>query len=200
MNFTRMTFFGGSSKKLGEGIAQRYGHDQLGGGQTWANGADPGAERAPDQLGRSGGEDLEQALGDETELDMAMVGRELAADGVAVGLRPAMEVLVATHAAKGRHGGHPEVIGIGTEDADGLLEGDFDFEAQAIDADDVQGLQSKVSAHQQDGAALGMKDGDEADEDADGAPQQIRAAEVEGHCLLAIDGPGCLLEASSVLQ
>jgi len=59
-----------------------------------------------------------------TILDMAMVSRELAADGVAVGLRLAMvEVLVATHAAKGRHGGHPEVIGIGTEDADGLLEG-----------------------------------------------------------------------------
>jgi hypothetical protein len=44
-----------------------------------------------------------------------------------------------------------------------------------------------------------MKDGDEADEDADGAPQQSRAAEAEGHCLLAIDGAGCLLEAGSVL-
>jgi hypothetical protein len=56
----------------------------LGGGQTRAHGADPGTERAPDQLGRGGGEDLEQTLGDETELDMAMVSRELAADGVAV--------------------------------------------------------------------------------------------------------------------
>jgi len=58
---------------------------------------------------------------------MAMVSRELAADGVAVGLRLAMEVWVATHAAKGRPGGHPEGIGIGTEDAEGLLEGDFDL-------------------------------------------------------------------------
>ena len=66
--------FGGSGEKWGEGIAQRHGHDQLGGGQTRAHGAHPGAERASDQLGRGGGEDLEQALGDETELDMAMVG------------------------------------------------------------------------------------------------------------------------------
>ena len=129
-----------------------------------------------------------------------MVSRELAADGVAVGLRVAMEVLVATHAPEGRHGGHPEVIGIGTEDADGLFEGDFDFEAQAIDADDVQGFQGKVGAHQQDGAALRMKDGDEADEDADGTPQQIRAAEAEDDSLLAIDGAGRLLEAGGVLQ
>ena len=63
------------------------------------------------------------------------------------------------------------MIGIGTEDADGMLEGDFDFEAQAIEADDVQRLQGQVGAHQQDGAALGMQDGDEADEDADRAPQ-----------------------------
>jgi len=40
------------------------------------------------------------------------------------------------------------VIGIGAEDADGLLEGDFDFETQAIDADDVQGLQGTIGAHQ----------------------------------------------------
>ena len=36
-------------------------------------------------LGR--GEDLKQALGDEPELDVPMIGRDLAADGVAVGLR-----------------------------------------------------------------------------------------------------------------
>ena len=72
---------------------------------------------------------------------MAMVSRELAADGVAVGLRFAVQVWVATHAAKGRPGGHPEGIGIGTEDAEGLLAGDFDLEAQAIEADEVQGLQ-----------------------------------------------------------
>jgi hypothetical protein len=45
-----------------------------------------------------------------------------------------------------------------------------------------------------------MKDGDEADEDADGAPPPIRGAEAEDDFLLAIDGTGCLLEAAGVLQ
>ena len=52
----------------------------------------------------------------------------------------------------------------------GLLEGHFDFESQAIDADDVHGGQGQVRAHQQDGAALRMEYDDEADEDADRAP------------------------------
>src|SRR6516165_1166329 len=103
MNFTRMTVLAAVARNWGKVLRNAHGHDQLGGGQTRAHGADPGTERAPDQLGRGGGEDLEQALGDETELDMAMVSRELAEDGMAVGLRLAMEILVATHAAKGRH-------------------------------------------------------------------------------------------------
>ena len=45
-----------------------------------------------------------------------------------------------------------------------------------------------------------MQDGDEADEDADRAPQQIRGAEAEDDSLLAIDGTGCLLESAGVLQ
>jgi hypothetical protein len=42
--------------------------------------------------------DLKQSLGDETELDVAMVGGDLTADGVAVGIRLAVQVLVAAHA------------------------------------------------------------------------------------------------------
>jgi hypothetical protein len=37
------------------------------------------------------------------------------------------------------HGRHPEVIGIRADGLEGLLESDFDFESQAIDADEVQG-------------------------------------------------------------
>jgi len=74
------------------------------------------------------------------------------------------------------------------------LKGHFDLESQAIDADDVQGGQGQVRAHQQDGAATGMVYRDEADEDADGAPQQVGGPEPEPHPLLAIDGAGRLLE------
>jgi hypothetical protein len=44
-------------------------------------------------------------------------------------------------------------MGIRADDVEGLLEGDFDLESQAINADDVQGGQHQVGAHQQDGAA-----------------------------------------------
>ena len=45
-------------------------------------------------MGCGGGEDLQQALGDETKLDVAMIGSDLAADGVAVVLRFVVQVLV----------------------------------------------------------------------------------------------------------
>ena len=63
------------------------------------------------------------------------------------------------------------MVGIGADDAKSLLERHLDFESQAIEADDVQWGQGEVGAHQQDGAALRMKYHDEADEDADRAPQ-----------------------------
>src|SRR5450759_925627 len=140
-------------------------------GQPWPNGAYPRAEGLPDQRWFRGGEDLKQSLGDEPELDVSMIGRDLSPNGVAVFIRFVVQVLVAAHAPQWRHGRHPEVIGIRADDAKGLLERHFDLASQAIDADDVQGGQGQVRAHQQDGAALRMEYHDEADEDADGAPQ-----------------------------
>ena len=49
-----------------------------------AHGAQPGAEVTPDQSRVEGGEALKKALGDEADLDVAVVGVELAADGGAV--------------------------------------------------------------------------------------------------------------------
>jgi hypothetical protein len=87
------------------------------------------------------------------------------------------------------------MIGIGANDVESLLEGHFDLESQAIDAEDIQRGQGQVGAHQQDGATLRMEYDDEADEDTDdGTPQQVGGAEAEGHTLLTIDGAGRLLE------
>src|SRR5665647_3584462 len=80
------------------------------------------------------------------------------------------------------------------------IEGHFDLESQAMDADDVQGGQGQVRAPQQDGAALRMEYHDEADEDADQAPQQVGDPELQDHTLLAIDGAGRLLEPVGLLQ
>ena len=66
--------------------------------------------------------------------------------------------------------GLPDQRGFGRGE-DLKLEGHFDLESQTIDADDVQGGQGQIRAHQQDGAAQRMEYDDEADEDADRAPQ-----------------------------
>src|SRR5450759_1819027 len=129
-----------------------------------------------------------------------MVSRDLTADGLAVFRRFAVQVLVAADAPEWRHGRHPEVIGIRADAPQSLLERHFDLESQAIDVDDVQGGQGQVGAHQQDGAALRMEYHDEADEDADGAPQQVGDPELQDHTLLAIDGAGRILESVGLLQ
>ena len=92
---------------------------------------------APDELGIGGGEALQEALGDEADLDVAMIGGEFAPDGAAVVFAFVMKVLVAVAAPGGVHIHHPEVVGPGAEGVEGLLEGDFDFEAQGIEADDL---------------------------------------------------------------
>ena len=76
--------FCSNCEKFGEGLAEGNGDDHFGGGQSWPNGADPGAKGLPHQLGFGGRKDLQQALGDEAELDVAMISRDLAADVVTV--------------------------------------------------------------------------------------------------------------------
>jgi len=97
-------------------------------------------------------------------------------------------------------GGHPEVIGISSDDPQGLLEGHFDLESQPVDSNDLQGIQLQVRAHQQDGPATGMVHGHEADRDTDGAPQEVGHPEADLHPLLAVDRAGGFLQAVGVLQ
>jgi hypothetical protein len=92
------------------------------------------------------------------------------------------------------------VISVGAYDPNGLLEGQFNFESQAIDADDVEEGKCPVRTHQQDSAAMGMEYRNEADEDVGRAPQQIGGLESESHILLAIDGAERFLELVGFFQ
>jgi hypothetical protein len=65
-----------------------------------------------------------------------MASRNLSAHGRPAGIR---FVVVAADAPQSRHGRHPEVTGIRADDPEGLLEGHFGLESQAMDSDDVQG-------------------------------------------------------------
>lgn len=68
------------------------------------------------------------------------------------------------------------MIGIGSEGVEGLFEGDFDFESEAIDSKDIQGRQGQVGGHEDFGSMVRMDDQDKADEHTHGAPKQIDGA------------------------
>src|SRR6266545_4910172 len=89
--------FGGSCEKFRKGIAECNGDDLFRRGQSWPNGTNPGAEGLPNQIRLDRREDLKQALGNEAELDVAMIGGDLSADGLAVVIGLAVQVLVAAH-------------------------------------------------------------------------------------------------------
>ena len=65
------------------------------------------------------------------------------------------------------------MIGIGSEGIESLLEGDFDFESESIDAKDVQGGQGQIRGHEDFGSVLGVDDQDKSDEDTHGTPKKI---------------------------
>ena len=65
-----------------------------------------------------------------------------------------MQILIARTPLDGRHGRHPEVIGIGSHGMNGLLETDLNFETPAIELDDLKGRQEK-SGSEEDALAAG---------------------------------------------
>src|SRR5471032_1445782 len=106
---------GSLREKIRAVVAQRGGDDEFGGTVRGSSGAQPGGKLVPDERGLGGGEALQEALGDEAELDVAMVGGQLAADPGAVGGGPAVEKLVAVAAFERGHLLHPKMIRPGAE-------------------------------------------------------------------------------------
>ena len=100
-------------------------------------------EIEPDGAAEGHGQILEQALGDEAQLDVTFIGSQLAADRLAIAFGLAVGMLRAVAAPDRFHVLHPEVIGINADGVNGLFETDFDFEAPAVEADDFQGFQRK---------------------------------------------------------
>src|SRR5439155_18625696 len=73
--------------------------------------ADVRVEIEPGHTAEAEGQILEQSLGNETQLDVPLVSGELAADVGAVNLGLALYILLATAAADGADGSHPEAAG-----------------------------------------------------------------------------------------
>ena len=100
----------------------------------------------PDDARVEDGKALEKPLGDDPELDVAMVGGEFTAQLIAIGVGFPVGILVAGTACPRFHGRHPEMIAVGSNGVDRLLERDFDFEAHAVEVDDLEGRQRKIRA------------------------------------------------------
>src|SRR5256885_4234044 len=107
---------------------------------AWADGSSPGAGGVPYSLREGRGQILQQSLADDAGLDEDMVGVNLAFDGVAVLERFAVQMLIAVAPAKGLHVGHPEVVGERADQTHRLFEAVLDLEAQAIEANDLDGV------------------------------------------------------------
>jgi hypothetical protein len=81
--------------KIRQRVTQCRGGDEFGWSDSWTDGPQPGAEGRPDQAWMTDGQRVRQSLGDETDLNVAMVDGELAADGGAVSVTGAVQVLSA---------------------------------------------------------------------------------------------------------
>ena len=114
---------GATREKIGKGIAEREGGYHFRGRQIGADGANPRTEGTPNQCGKSGREILEPTLRDDADLDMAMVGVQLAKDGLAIFHWLEEERLIAGRTDERHHFCAPEMIGIDADGVQRLLEG-----------------------------------------------------------------------------
>jgi hypothetical protein len=67
-------------------MAKRDGDDKFGRQDVGSDRAKPGSETLPHRSGATQGEDLQEALGDDAELDVGMVSGDFPADLIPVGL------------------------------------------------------------------------------------------------------------------
>ena len=151
-------------------------------------------------MGNGGCEDEHDALGDQPQLHEAMVGVEFSSHGVAVGGALAVQMLVAGISFDGGHGPHPEVVEKGADNAQCALEGHLDLESIAVEANDLDGIERQIGAHEQPASACGVLDGDESDELAHGTPEQVRDAQSQLNIALAIDGAACGLHGFGLVE
>jgi hypothetical protein len=130
---------------------------------------------------------LKQALSDDAGVDEYMVSVDFSFDCVPVFERFPVQMLIAIVATQRLHISHPEVIGERTDQSNGLFEAVLDFEAQCVQANDLDGIQRGIGAHEQAVPSAGMNHGDEAHELADRTPQKIARTVVDHDVVLAID-------------
>ena len=139
MDFAKELFSAVSDRKCGRRWRRAVATTSSEGGMPGADGSEPGAEGVPHELGEDGGQILNQALRDEAGLNEEMIGVDLVLHGVAIVEGFGMKILVTVSPAQRFRLLHPEVIRERTDNAHRLLEAVFDFEAQAVETNDLEG-------------------------------------------------------------
>ena len=138
-------------------------------------------------------------MGDAANLDVGVVGGQLAANGGPVFVRGVVEVLLAVAPTQRLHGAHPEVVPVRSNDMDGLAEAQLDLEAVSVELNDLQRLQGEVRGEEKDGSPHRMVNEDEAHDAARRSPEQVQATVAQGHVLIPVDGTGRGRERSNLL-
>ena len=96
-------------------------------------------------------------MSDDASLNEGMESGKLAKDGLSIDGGLSMKVLVAGTSTGGFHDDGPKVIRVGSDRVTICLESDFDFEAQAVESDDVQWAQREIGSHENDVSPLRMR-------------------------------------------
>ena len=135
-------------------MTQGVSDDQLGRRHRRVHGAQPTPKTQPDLGGEIDGQMLQQALSNATELNIDMVGAQFAAHGSTIRLCGPMQILITAATAQRLHGGHPEVVGIRTQDMNGLTLASI--EMLAIDGHTIQTLQDPLVSADVDFAYVTM--------------------------------------------
>src|ERR1035437_261470 len=146
----------GKREKIRPGVAKGVTDHGLGRTAIGFDGSEVVVGTMPADAAQADGQVNHQSLGDKTQLPVALIGGEFAANPLAVAFGFAVQVLVAAATAEGGHGLHPKVIGIGAQRVNGLLETDLDFESPAVEADDVQRAHGQIGAEENEPPPAGM--------------------------------------------
>ena len=179
---------GSGAEKFREARAERVRDDEFGRRALGVHRAHPAPEELPDGRAARERQVLQQALCDTPELDVAVVGREFAAHLLAIPCGTPVHVLVAAHVAARRHRHHPEVVGVAAHDAHGVAEAEFDLEPVAVEDDHVERVHGDVARQEHEVAVGRVPDEDEADDAADGPPEEVDSALGDRDVGVPVDG------------
>ncbi len=158
------------------------------------NGSEYRMKVEPNGPAEGHGQILQQALGDQAQLDVALVSGQFAAKVLAVIVGLTVRMLRAVAAPDRVHVLHPEVVGVSADGVDGLLEADFDFEAPSVKTNNLQSFQGQIGGKQNQAAAGGMDHPNKAHQPAQRPPDQVKGVIAQHDPGFAIDGAGRLEE------